>query len=403
MKKGQCHIGSIIVFLIMLGLSAVFAGKAQASANYNKATGILHISSVWLPPTYTAYDADFLNSEGGDLTTSSVFVLQKAVASVETAEVPSSLTLVNGSYDLHIPVMAWISGDGTIQYYDIQMQMLPHTSPIQFQISSLSELQIGNAGPTGPTGPNGPQGDSGQEGPQGATGATGTTGVQGPAGPTGVTGAMGAQGPTGPTGGTGATGAQGPTGSTGATGATGAQGPTGSTGGTGATGAQGPTGSTGVTGATGAQGPTGPTGATGATGPTGPTGSVASYGYIYTTAGAGVLGGADVPFSNNGPLSNITHAANSTIITVSNAGTYLISYSVNIMTGVGSAIAVAVNGTVDVSTQVPSLVATGEIGGSVVLTLAAGDVITLRNNSAVPLTLTLAPNVGAQLTLTQLS
>ena len=391
MKKGQYHIRSIIVFLIMLGLSAVFAGKAQASANYNKATGILHISSVWLPPTYTAYDADFLNSQGGDLTTSSVFVLQKAVASVEPAEVPSSLTIVNGSYDLHVPVMAWIAGDGTIQYYNVQMLMVPNVTPVEFQVTSLSELQIGNVGPTGPTGPTGPQGDSGQEGPQGATGATGTTGVQGP---------------TGPTGATGATGAQGPTGSTGVTGATGTQGPTGPTGVTGATGAQGPTGSTGVTGATGAQGPTGPTGANGATGPTGPTGSIASYGYIYelaTIADATVVGGADVPFSNNGPLFSITHTAGITTIIVSNTGTYLISFSANITAGIGSAIAVAVNGTVDASTQVPFLVATGEIGGSAVLTLVAGDVITLRNNSAVPLTLNLAPGVGAQLTLTQLS
>jgi len=33
------------------------------------------------------------------------------------------------------------------------------------------------------------------------------------------------------------------------------------------------------------------------------------------------------------------------------------------------------------------------------LTLAAGDVITLRNNSAVPFTMDLAPGVGGQLTV----
>jgi hypothetical protein len=36
------------------------------------------------------------------------------------------------------------------------------------------------------------------------------------------------------------------------------------------------------------------------------------------------------------------------------------------------------------------------------LTLAAGDVLTLRNNSAVPFTLTLAPSVGAQLNVIEL-
>jgi hypothetical protein len=47
-------------------------------------------------------------------------------------------------------------------------------------------------------------------------------------------------------------------------------------------------------------------------------------------------------------------------------------------------------------------VATGEVSGTAMLTLAAGDVLTLRNNSAVALTLTLAPNVGAQLNIIEL-
>ena len=33
------------------------------------------------------------------------------------------------------------------------------------------------------------------------------------------------------------------------------------------------------------------------------------------------------------------------------------------------------------------------------LTLAAGDVVTLRNNSATPFTMNLSPGVGAQLTI----
>jgi hypothetical protein len=36
------------------------------------------------------------------------------------------------------------------------------------------------------------------------------------------------------------------------------------------------------------------------------------------------------------------------------------------------------------------------------LTLAAGDVLTLRNNSAVALTLALAPSVGAQFNIIEL-
>jgi hypothetical protein len=111
-----------------------------------------------------------------------------------------------------------------------------------------------------------------------------------------------------------------------------------------------------------------------------------------------VVGGADVPFSNNGALIGVTHTPGTTTVVVPTAGSYLITYNTSITAGVGSQIAIAVNGTVDASTPVTALVATGQIQGTVILTLAAGDVLTLRNNSAVPLVLTLAPGVGAQLT-----
>ncbi|WP_424141320.1 BclA C-terminal domain-containing protein, partial [Sporosalibacterium faouarense] len=198
----------------------------------------------------------------------------------------------------------------------------------------------------------------------------------------------------------------GPTGDTGPTGATGDTGPTGPTGPTGATGPTGPTGVTGPTGPTGPTGATGATGPTGATGDTGPTGSgLNSYGYVYqlaTIGNATVAGGADVPFSNNGPLAGgVSHTAGTTTVTVPNTGDYEIIYSVNITAGVGASIAIAVNGTVDTSTPVTALVATGEVTGHAILSLAAGDVLTLRNNSAIPLTTDLAPAVGAQLDILQ--
>ncbi|MEL1135717.1 collagen-like protein, partial [Desulfitobacterium sp. THU1] len=246
----------------------------------------------------------------------------------------------------------------------------------------------GAVGPTGSTGATGAVGPTGSTGATGAVGPTGSTGATGEVGPTGPTGATGEVGPTGPTG---ATGAVGPTGSTGATGAVG---PTGSTG---ATGAVGPTGSTG---ATGAVGPTGPTGATGATGA-----GLAAYGYVYQLATVGdaiVVGGADVPFSNNGPLSNVTHTAGATTVTVGVAGNYLIEYSLSATAGVGASISIAVNGVVDPSTPKTALVTTGQVEGNAILVLAAGDVITLRNNSAIPITTDLAPAVGAQLNLLKL-
>ena len=212
----------------------------------------------------------------------------------------------------------------------------------------------------------------------------------------------GSTGPTGPTGDIG------PTGSTGATGPTGPIGPTGDTGIQGIVGPQGPQGVAGTQGVQGANGPTGPTGPTGNTGPTGPTGiaNIASYGYVYelaTIADATVLGGTDVPFSNNGPLSGVTHIAGTTTVTVPTNGVYQVDYFVNIATGVNSSIALAVNSTVDASTSIDVLLTTGGINGTAILSLNAGDIITLRNNSAVAFTMGLAPGIGAQLNIIQLT
>lgn len=133
---------------------------------------------------------------------------------------------------------------------------------------------------------------------------------------------------------------------------------------------------------------------------------LSAFGYVYelaTIADATVVGGADVPFSNNGPLYGITHTAGgTTTIIIPITGIYKVDYSVSITAGIGSAIAVAVNGTVDASTNINCLVATGHISGTAILYLAAGDVLTLRNNSAIPLTTNLAPSIGAQFTVTKL-
>lgn len=133
---------------------------------------------------------------------------------------------------------------------------------------------------------------------------------------------------------------------------------------------------------------------------------LASFGYVYelaTIADATVVGGADVPFSNNGPLDDVTHNAGTTTITVPAAATYKVDYKVSHTAGVGAALAIAVNGTVDASTNRTFLTAVGEVSGTAILTLAAGDVITMRNNSATPFTMTLAPGVGAQLTILRLN
>ncbi|MDA1681086.1 collagen-like protein, partial [Bacillus cereus group sp. TH152-1LC] len=164
----------------------------------------------------------------------------------------------------------------------------------------------------------------------------------------------------------------------------------------GATGLPGPTGATGEMGATGLPGPTG------ATGVTGPMGSIEAFptGYVYqlaTLTDATVVGGADIVFSNNGPLNGITHTAGTTTVTVPTTGVYNLKFIVNITAGIGSQIGIAVNGTVDASTVYPVLVAAGGISGQAQLLLSAGDILTLRNNSAVPLTMSLAPTIGSSM------
>jgi len=110
-----------------------------------------------------------------------------------------------------------------------------------------------------------------------------------------------------------------------------------------------------------------------------------------------------VPFSNNGPLEGVSHTAGTTTFIVPATGVYRVDFDLSYTAGVGSALAIAVNGTVDSSTNVDVLTATGEVSGQSMLVLAAGDVITLRNNSAVPITTDEAPGVGASLAIHRLS
>jgi hypothetical protein len=135
-------------------------------------------------------------------------------------------------------------------------------------------------------------------------------------------------------------------------------------------------------------------------------GGISVFGYgaqLAMPASATVIGSTDVTFSNNGALMGVTHTAGTTTFTVPSSGVYKIEYSVSITLGVGSAIALAVNNNVQDITNIPCLVATGQVSGTAILTLSANDVITLRNNSAIPFTLTLAPGVGAQISIINLN
>lgn len=248
-------------------------------------------------------------------------------------------------------------------------------------------------GPRGPRGFTGPQGIMG---PPGANGANGATGAIGPVGPQGPQGAQGVTGPTGPVG------PQGPQGLQGVQGVTGPQGETGATGPVGPQGLQGATGATGATGPQGAIGPTGPTGPAGPTGAAG-TGLIAYGGLYGTTNDAVALTTTPValPLGTQMPSSNLTYGTNS--VTVTDAGTYELAYGVRGSMSDGSSLTVSVgqNGTAIAATTITDALTSGtpsSVHGQTIVTLSAGDVLTLLASDSGSATWT--PGSGANTYLT---
>jgi hypothetical protein len=113
-----------------------------------------------------------------------------------------------------------------------------------------------------------------------------------------------------------------------------------------------------------------------------------------------VSGNTDIAFNSNGALSGVTHTAGATTVTVPNTGIYQIDYGVNIQAGFGSAVAIAVNGIPVPSTNIP--VGVSGAAGTVILSLNAGDVLTLRNNTVNQIVLSPSPSIGALLRVIQL-
>lgn len=241
-----------------------------------------------------------------------------------------------------------------------------------------NRIVIIERGPRGPRGFTGPQGIMGPPGANGVTGATGPVGPQGPQGPQGLQGLQGVQGVTGPQGETGATGPAGPQGLQGATGATGATGP---------------------------QGAIGPTGPTGPAGPAGASGTgLIAYGGLYgTTTDAVALTTTPValPLGTQMPSSNLTYGTNS--VTVTDAGTYELAYGVRGSMSDGSSLTVSVgqNGTAIAATTITDALTSGtpsSVHGQTIVTLSAGDVLTLLASDSGSATWT--PGSGANTYLT---
>lgn len=251
-----------------------------------------------------------------------------------------------------------------------------------------NRIVIIERGPRGPRGFTGPQGIMGPPGANGVTGATGPVGPQGP---------QGAQGVTGPTGPVGPTGPQGPQGLQGLQGVQGVTGP------------QGETGATGATGATGPQGAIGPTGPTGPAGPAGAAGTgLIAYGGLYgTTTDAVALTTTPValPLGTQMPSSNLTYGTNN--VTVTDAGTYELAYGVRGSMSDGSSLTVSVgqNGTAIAATTITDALTSGtpsSVHGQTIVTLSAGDVLTLIASDSGSATWTPGSGVNTYLTVKKL-
>jgi hypothetical protein len=152
----------------------------------------------------------------------------------------------------------------------------------------------------------------------------------------------------------------------------------------------------------------GATGARGATGPAGPPGAVGqqNYAYVYNEAAESVASEADVTFDSNGSLLGFVHTAGTASIVVATTGHYRIDFSAS-GTEV-SQFAVFVNGVVVPGSDYGSGAGTQQNNGSLIVSLTAGNSITLRNHtssSAVTLATVIGgtqANVNASILIEQL-
>lgn len=166
----------------------------------------------------------------------------------------------------------------------------------------------------------------------------------------------------------------------GATGPTGAPGQAGSNG---PVGAAGPSGATGATGTTGPVGATGPAGVPGATGPTGP---AWAYGAFYQMGYTGL----DVVKLTNFPIGSVSYAQGVSLsapdgVSVASAGHYSVTFVANVKprnSGNFSYLGLTVNDALVPQSRVYTYngtTRTATYTGTVIVNLAAGDVVRLRN------------------------
>lgn len=276
----------------------------------------------------------------------------------------------------------------------------------------------GEIGPKGSTGPQGIQGPQGVQGPQGAKGETGQRGERGEPGPKGDVGPTGPQGETGPRGFPGEIGRSEHI-SIDATETTnpgeearvedtfennihylkfyipqGQQGPKGDKGDNGDRGVQG------EKGATGDRGPAGPQGIQGPTGPTGLTSNINAT--IFNPESQSIASYKPISFGSSLTANQLI--INTTSITITTPGTYLVSFSINNGSSAtaGDRIGIFKNNVLVEGSTRP-LTSSTNVSCTIVIELARNDIITLVPILTQGRTITNSGAPSAMLTVVQIA
>lgn len=144
----------------------------------------------------------------------------------------------------------------------------------------------------------------------------------------------------------------------------------------------------------------------GPVGPPGP-GAIPVFGYIYNLGAQAVAAGADVVFSTNGvTTTGITHTPGTAPIQIANAGNYEVTFSVT--ANEANQFAIALDGVI----QPLTVYGTGGLvqlnNGQAILTITAGQTLTLRNVTGAAVTLPATaggttPTVNASIIIRRLS
>lgn len=173
------------------------------------------------------------------------------------------------------------------------------------------------------------------------------------------------------------------------------------------TGPAGPTGPAGDVGTAGANGATGPTGAFAPTSTTTTAGSAASI----TTLGTLLTILPTIPVSVALPAAqvlspDITVSGANTVFTVTNAGRYRLSYSVNTTVALLTGTRLLVNGSALAGSIIAPTVVLSNLNNEVEVDLTAGSNISLQlvnSNPLLSLVVTLSPGLGASLMIIRLN